>query len=136
MKFNLFGIVLMFLAIGLGSMAGNALAGWIGLAGGIIGTIITGLAVYVIYAFLSGMPLKLVAGIIFAIMVWLANMIAGLVHGWTGLGGGIIGLGISAVIMSFVWGSFGAGIAGTGQTGAVGQSTSTKKSSKRRSKRS
>ena len=127
LKFSIFGIVLMALAIGLGSVVGNALAGMIGFAGGIIGTLITGFVVYVIYAFMSGMPIKLFGGIIFALMVWLANMMAGLVHGWTGFGGGIIGLIISAVILSFLWGNWGAGMAGQS-----GISTSKKASTKKR----
>ena len=104
------------LAIGFGSIVGNMLAGIIGLAGGIIGTLITGFVVYLIYALMSGMSIKLFAGIVFAIMVWLANMLAGLISGWTGFGGGIIGYLISAVILSFLWGNWGAGMAGQSTT--------------------
>jgi len=124
LKFSIWGIVLMALAIGLGGVVGNALAGVVGFAGGIIGTVVSGFVVYVIYALLSGMPIKLFAGIVFSILVWLANMIAGLVHGKTGIGGGLIGLGITAVIMAFIWGNWGAGMAG--------QTTSTKTSTKKR----
>jgi hypothetical protein len=120
-KFDVFSVILMALAIGLGSVVGNALANMIGFAGGIIGSMITGFVVYVIFAFLSGIPIRVIAGIIFAVMVWLANMLAGMVHGWTGFGGGIIGLFISAIILSFLWGNFGASMAGTPTT------TSTKK---------
>lgn len=111
----------MALAIGLGSIVGNALASMIGFAGGIIGSLITGFIIYVIYAFISGMPIKLFSGIIFAIMVWLANMLAGWIHGWTGLGGGIIGYLISAVILSFLWGNWGKGMAGQ-STKKIGKS--------------
>jgi len=113
LKFDVFSVILMAVAIGLGSVVGNAFAGMIGFAGGIIGSILTGLVVYVIYAFLSGMPIRLIAGIIFAVMVWLANMLAGLVHGMTGFGGGLIGLFISAGICALLWGNIGASMAGT-----------------------
>ena len=123
MKFSIFGIVLMFLAIALGTVVGNALAGMVGFAGGIIGTLLVGFVVYVIYAFLSGMPIKVFAGVIFAIMVWLTNMIAGLIQGKIGFGGALAGYLISALILSFLWGNWGSGMAG--------QTTSTKTTTKK-----
>jgi hypothetical protein len=124
MRFDLFGVILMALAIGLGGIVGNAVAGWLGLAGGMIGTFVAGLVVYVLYAVLRGMPLRLMGGIIFAVLVWLANMLAGAVQGWIGVTGSLIGLLIEAFILSFIWGNFGASMAG--------QSTSTTKTKKRR----
>ena len=129
MKFNLFAIILAGVAIGLGSVVGSALTGMVGFAGGIVGTLVTGFVIYLIYAFLSGMPIQLFAGLIFALMVWLTNMLAGMISGWTGLGGGLIGLGISAVILSFLWGNWGAGMAGQTQSTA---STGKKRRKKRR----
>jgi hypothetical protein len=112
LKLNLFSIIIMMVAIGLGNVVGNMVAGMIGMAGGIIGSMIVGFVIYVIFAFLSGMSIKLFAGIVFAIFVWLANMLAGLISGWTGFGGGIIGLLISALVLSFLWSNWGASMAG------------------------
>lgn len=120
----------MVIAIGLGSIVGNAVANIFGLAGGIIGTLLTGFVIYLLYAFLSGMSIKLFAGIIFSIIVWLANMIAGLVSGWTGMGGGLITLIISAIIAMFLWSNFGAGMAG--QSVATTSKTSKKRTRRKR----
>lgn len=130
MKFSIWGIIFMMIAIGIGSLLGSLIASFMGLAGGIIGTIVSGFAVYLIYAVISGMPIKLMAGLIFAIFVWIANMLAGMISGFTGLGGGIIGLGVTAIIMSFIWGNFGAGLAGS----PIGTATTSKKRSSRRRK--
>jgi len=126
-KINIMSTVIMACAIGLGTIVGNALGNMIGLAGGIIGTIIVGFVVYLLFAFLSGMPIRILAGVVFAIMVWIANMIAGKIHTLTGFGGGIIGLLISAFIMMFLWGNFGASISG--------QATSTAKTSHKKKRR-
>lgn len=117
-KFNLFSVLFMVVAIGFGTMVGNLLAGWVGFAGGIIGTLLVGVVVYLIYCLLSGIPMKLFAGIIFAVFVWLANMLAGLVHTQTGFGGGLIGLFISGFILSLLWSNIGAGMAGQSTTTA------------------
>ena len=120
----------MMIAIGLGSLIGSSVATMFGFAGGLIGSIIVGFIVYLIWAFLSGQKIKLWAGLIFAIMVWLANIIAGGIHGATGFGGGIIGLGITAVILSFLWGYFGKGM-GMGTSGS-GKGKKTKRRGRRR----
>lgn len=127
MKFGLFGVIIMMVAIGFGGLIGSGVAGMFGLVGGIIGSLVVGFIVYIIYAVLMGVPINPLAGAVFAIMVWIANMFAGVIQSMTGLGGGIIGLAISAVILSIIWGNYGASIAG--QPTATGK---TKKKSKRK----
>lgn len=125
-KFNIMGIVLMMVAVGVGSFFGASVASWFGMAGGLIGSLIVGFIVYAIWAILSGAKIKLWAGLIFAIMVWLANLLASAIQGATGFGGGILGLGIVAIIASFLWANFGAGMAGQATIGK------TKKKSRRK----
>ena len=113
LKFNIMGILFMAVAIWLGTSIGSGLAGMVGFGGGILGALVVGFVVYLIWAFLSGVPIKLLSGVIFAVLVWIAQMIMGLVGGRLGLGGGILGLILTAVILSFLWGWFGGRGAGT-----------------------
>jgi len=107
MKFNIMNIVFMMVAIALGSLIGSSVAGMVGFAGGIVGSIVVGFIVYAIWAVISGKKLAIFVGLIFAVMVWLANMIASWIHQATGFGGGLIGLGITAFVLSMLWGYFG-----------------------------
>lgn len=113
--FNIMGIVFMIIALALGSLIGSMVASWLGIAGGIIGSMLVGFIIYAIWAFLTGQKIRIWAGLIFAIMVWVANIIAGAIQGATGFGGGLMGYVIVAVILSFIWGKFGKGMAGTGK---------------------
>lgn len=108
-KFDIMSIIFMMIAITLGSLIGSMVAGWLGFAGGIIGTVLVGFITYAIYCFLRGQKIVLWSGVIFSVMVWLANMIGGAVTGATGFGGGLIGLAMTALILSFLWGYFGKG---------------------------
>lgn len=108
-QFNIMSIIFMMIAIGLGTLFGSPLAGIFGFTGGIIGAILVGLVIYAIWAVLSGQKLNMWQGIMFAILVWLANIISGVIQGATGFGGGIIGLAVTALIVSFLWGYFGSG---------------------------
>jgi len=101
---NIMGVLFMLIAIWLGTSVGGSLTMAVGLGGGLIGSFIAGFVVYLIYALLSGFKLELMSGLIFAIMVWLATTVAGL-FAFTG----IIGLFITAIILSFLWGAFGKG---------------------------
>jgi len=81
---------------------------------------VIGFAVYVIWAFLSGQKIQLLKGVIFAVLVLIANMIAGAVQGATGIGGGILTYVVQALILAFLWGYFG-GTSITGKTKRKGK---------------
>lgn len=110
MKFNIMGIIFMMIAIALGTMLGSMIAGMVGgivgTTGGLIGVFIVGLGVYAVYSLLNGQPLKLMTGLMFAGLVWISGLITGMVSGATGLGGGIIGLAIQAILLGFLAGYF------------------------------
>lgn len=128
MKFNIFGIIIMAMAIGLGTAVGSAIATMIGFAGTVVGTFVVGAMCYVVYALVMGLPLNVWLAILFAVSVWLANLFAGAVSGYTGLGGGIVGLFVTAVIASLIWGYIG----GKGSPITPSQS---KKSTRRKGRR-
>lgn len=106
-KFDIMGIVLMGIACWLGTIGGAMLAGMIGLGGGLIGALVVGFIIYAIYTLLTGGKLKIFSGLIFAVLVYIAQIITGVLAGTTGLGGGLIGFFFTAVILSFLWGWFG-----------------------------
>jgi len=103
-KFNIMGIIFMVIAIALGTMLGSLIAGWIGFAGGLAGIFITGFVVYLIYAFMSGQKINIITGLIFAGLVWVSGIITGMVSGAVGIGGGLIGLFIQAIVLGFLAG--------------------------------
>lgn len=109
MKFNILGIILMMAAIWLGSMFGSGVASMFGFGGGIVGAVIVGLLTYVVYTLISGQKINIMSGVIFALLVYVAQLVSGLIASNTGFGGGIIGLFITAVVLSFLWGYIGKG---------------------------
>jgi hypothetical protein len=113
MRFNIMGIIFMMVAIWLGTMIGSSVASMLGFAGGIIGAIVVGFMVYIVWALISGQRINLMNGVIFAVLVYIAQLISGMIFGATGWGGGIIGYFITAFILSFLWGWIGRGSAKT-----------------------
>ena len=113
MRFNIMGIIFMMVAIWLGTMIGSSVASMLGFAGGIIGAVVVGFMVYIVWALISGQKINLMNGVIFAVLVYVAQLISGMVFGATGFGGGIIGYFITAFILSFLWGWIGRGSAKT-----------------------
>lgn len=99
------GIVLMMVAIWGGTFVGNMVTGMVGFAGGLIGAIIIGFVVYFVWTLLNGIPIDFMDGLMFSVMVYLANLIQVALSGFIGFGGSIIGLFFSAVILSFLVGA-------------------------------
>lgn len=105
-KFDLIGIIIMIIAIAIGQFVSS---GWLipmlgSIAGGIIGSAITGLVIYAIYTFLTGGRFGLMNAIIFIVVVYVANLLAGYVAAFFGAGSGYISLVVAGVFASFLWG--------------------------------
>jgi hypothetical protein len=107
LKFNIMGILFMIVAIWLGSGVGSAVSSWLGMAGGLFGTFIVGLVVYGIFCLISGIRMTFMAGIIFAVMVFIAEFINEWLSSYLGIGGGILSYVTLGVILSLLWGYFG-----------------------------
>ena len=108
MKFDLMGIIFMIVAIAMGQLLGGFLEGYIGsLGGGLLSTFIVGFLAYVIYTFLTKAKFGITNALIFTVLIYVANMIAGYVSGWMGLGGGIFTIVITAFFASLLWGWIG-----------------------------
>ncbi|RLG42993.1 MAG: hypothetical protein DRN81_07425 [Thermoproteota archaeon] len=113
MRFNIMGIIFMMVAIWLGTMIGSSVAAMLGFAGGIIGAMVVGFMVYIVWALIAGQRINLMNGVIFAALVYIAQLIASMIFGATGWSGGLIGYFITALILSFLWGWIGRGSAKT-----------------------
>lgn len=105
MKFDIMGIVLMMVAIWAGTFIGNMVAGMVGFAGGLVGAIIIGFVVYLVWTLLNGGKIDLMNGVMFSVLVYLAQLIQNILSGVIGFGGSIVGLFFSAVILSFLVGA-------------------------------
>lgn len=124
MKFDIFGIIMMIVAVALGQIVGSYLVGMLGsLAGGIVGSLIVGAIIYVIYTFITGGKFGIVNALIFAVIIYVANMVAGYVDAAAGLGGGLLTLVITGVVASFAWGWIGGKAAGKAKLPGMGKAS-------------
>jgi len=97
-------IILMAVAIWLGTWIGPQLAPMLGeFGGGIIGSIIVGFIVYAIWALISGVSLKIWGGLIFAVLLYVAQFISGYLTSALGVQAGLIGTLITAILMVLLW---------------------------------
>lgn len=112
-SFDVFGIVLMMIAIAVGTMVGGIVGGFIGFAGGIIGSFIVGFIVYVIWTFLVGARINIKDGVIFSVLIYIAQIISGYLQSFVGFGGAIVAYLLTAVVLSLLWGLFGGGKGGS-----------------------
>ena len=108
MKFDIMGIVFMIVAIALAQFVSPFLAGYLGsLGGGIAGVFIVGLIAYVAYTFLTKGKFGIMGAVIFAVLIYVASMIAAYVDGMLGLGGGVLTLILTGFVASLLWGYIG-----------------------------
>lgn len=108
-KFDVFGIILMIVAIALGTMVGGMFAGWIGFGGGLLGAFIVGFIIYVIWAFISGVKINVFDGVIFSVLVYIAQIVAGYLEGFVGIGGALVAYLFEALVLALLWGMIGGG---------------------------
>jgi hypothetical protein len=112
MKFDILGLVMMIISVGIGQLLGSMVEGVIGgYVGGTIGTLLAivavGMVIYAVFTLVTGGKLDLMTGLIFAVIVYIANMIAGYIASMTGFGGGIVSLVAVGFIASLIWGYVG-----------------------------
>ena len=108
MKFNIMGIVFMFVAIWLGQLLGGYLEVFLGsLGGGLAATLIAGFIAYVIYTLLTKGKMNIVQGLIFTVLIYIANLAGSYVAGMIGMAGGMVTLVFAAVVASLLWGWIG-----------------------------
>lgn len=116
-SFDLMGIVLMIIAIAVGQFVGSYLVQYLGsLGGGIIGSLAVGLVIYVIYTFVSKGKFGIANAVIFSVLIYVANLIAGYISTIIGIGGGYMTLILAGITMSLLWGWVGGKSAKTGKT--------------------
>lgn len=107
-KFDLMAIVLMIVAIAVGQFIGGYLVPYLGSAGGgVIGSLAVGLVIYLIYTLLSKGKFTVINAILFAVLIYVANLVAGYASGMIGIGGGYLTLVLSGVVMALLWGYVG-----------------------------
>jgi hypothetical protein len=115
-KFDLMAVILMIIAIAVGQFLGTYLIAYLGsIGGGIIGSLLVGLLIYVIYTFASKGKFGVVNAIIFAALIYVANLIAAYASGLIGIGGGYMTLIIAGILMAFLWGWIGGKSAKSGK---------------------
>ena len=101
-------IVLMIIAIAVGQFLGGYLIPYLGsMGGGIVGSLVIGLVIYAIFTFASKGKFGIVNAVIFTVLIYVANLVAGYASGMIGIGGGYLTLIISGVVMSLLWGWIG-----------------------------
>jgi hypothetical protein len=113
MKFDFMGIVMMIVAIAFGQLLGGYLTGYLGsLGGGIAGTLIVGVVVYLIYTFLTKGKIGILNALIFSVLLYVSQLVASYVGGMIGLGGSMLTLVVTGLVASLLWGWIGGRSAG------------------------
>lgn len=113
MKFDLLAIIMMIIAVAVGQVGGGLIESYIGAGtiGGIFGTLlgilVVGALTYAIYILAVGGKFDLMMMIVFAFIVYIANLMAGYIASFTGFGGGLLTLVIVGLLASLLWGYVG-----------------------------
>lgn len=103
--FNVWGIIMMIIAVALGQLLGGYLTASLGsIGGGIMGSLIVGLVCYAIYTVLTSGRWGLVPAVIFAVIIYVANLAAAYIDSMFGLSGGILTLVVTGALASLLWG--------------------------------
>ena len=105
MKFDVMGLVFMFVAIWVGNLLAPMLGGYIGLTGGLIGTFITGLVIYAVFCLVSGTKMSIFGGAIFSISVYISAIATGYISGYFGFVTGLVATLVQACVLSLIFSS-------------------------------
>ena len=99
----------MIVAIAVGQFLGTYLLAYMGTLGsGIVGSLIVGLVIYAIYTFATKAKFGLVPALIFTVLIYVSNLVAGYAASWIGITSGYMTLIFAGVIAAFLWGWVGA----------------------------
>lgn len=102
-------VLVMIVAIGVGQFLGTYLLAYLGtMASGIVGSLIVGLIIYAIYTFATKAKFGLVPAVIFTVLIYVSNLVAGYAATLIGITSGYMTLIIAGVIAAFLWGWVGA----------------------------
>lgn len=105
MKIDLMAVLVMIIAIAVGQFIGGYLMPYLGgLGGGILGSFIVGLIIYGIYALATKTKLTITGGVIFSILIYVANLIAGYAGTLIGITSGYMTLIIAGLVAALLWG--------------------------------
>lgn len=108
MKFDLVGIVIMIIAIAVGQYVSAYLGGLFGIAGGFVGSLLTGAIVYLIYTLCcSGGKLGATNAVLFIVLLYIAQFASAYVASAVGVASGWLTLILTGIIVSFALGYIG-----------------------------
>lgn len=110
MKLNIMAFVMMIIAIAIGNILGGYLLDYIGgtYASGIFGSLIVGFVCYIVYALATKSKIRLMSGIFFAVLVYVAGLLAGYVSDAFALGSAdLMVYVVTGAIMAVLWGWIG-----------------------------
>ena len=121
MKLNIMAFVMMIVAIAVGNVAGGFLLDVVGgtIGGTIIGTLLVGFVCYAVYTLVTKGKFNLTGGLLFAVLVFVASLVAGYMGDYLALGAGDLVLYvITGAIMAVLWSWIG-GKASSGKKGKL-----------------
>ena len=103
-KFDVVGIIFMWIAIYAGNILGPMLGGTIGITAGLFGSFITGFVIYIIFCLITGTKMSIWGAVLFSISVYASVIITGLVTGYAGFITGWITTIVQALFLSLIFG--------------------------------
>lgn len=105
MKFDVMGLVFMFVAIWVGNLLAPMLGGYIGLTGGLVGTFISGLCIYAVFCLVSGTKMSIFGAVLFSISVYISAIATGYISGYFGFITGMVAVLVQACVLSLIFSS-------------------------------
>lgn len=107
MMFDIMRIVFMVISIVVGNIAGAFLSQRIPFAGALLGALVVGIVIYLLYSLLAGQKPNLLGALVFGILNYVSTVITSLIGAQTNLAVGIFAIIIQAMVLSLLWGWIG-----------------------------
>lgn len=106
MKFDIIGVIFMWIAIYAGNILGPMLGSTIGLTAGLFGSFITGFVIYIVFCLITGTKMSIWGAVLFSISVYASVIMTGLISGYAGFITGWMTTVVQALILSLIFGWF------------------------------
>jgi len=105
MKFDVMGLIFMFVAIFVGNLLGPMLSGFLPVSGALFGVFVTGGCIYVVFCIVSGTKMSIFGGVVFSISVYVSTIVTGYISGYFGFITGIVATLVQACVLSLIFSS-------------------------------
>ena len=105
MKFDVMGLIFMFVAIFVGNLLAPMLSGFLPVSGTLVGVFITGLVIYAVFCLVTGTKMSILGAVFFSISVYISAIATGYISGYFGFVTGLVATLVQACVLSLIFSS-------------------------------